>query len=454
MGLPKGHSVAKQETRTCLASIPDVTPQSGVTRQPASVAQTAVKIPLIPSPIKCGTGSLLKGGISSWTAGNDRRSHRFGFFGAILAILPSLFLASWLPGQDRHPTTAEGFAIPRVGYPFQFPRDHGSHPEFRTEWWYVTAHLRAATGERFGLQSTFFRQAAPRRSASNPQAATIEAPELFRKDHLFLAHMALLDVQTGAYLYQERLNRNGWDAFSHVDRQDMRNGNWSLRSMVLHGSVEGRADWHLTLEPQKPLVIFGADGVSRKGDDRAAASYYLSWTRLAVKGSLRIAGNRHEVSGSAWLDHEISSSQLAPDQVGWDWASLQLNDGREIMVYRMRKQNGSIDRHSTLAWVDRGGNVRHFGPSEFDWLVDRTWRSNLNGAVYPTRVTIRTEDPDDGAEVVFRLMPLAEAQEIGGEIGGIAYWEGACEVVDENNRPVGMAFLELTGYAGSLQGRF
>lgn len=334
-------------------------------------------------------------------------------------------------------TTADGFAIPQKGRVFVFPRDHGSHSEFRTEWWYVTGHLDAEGGRRFGFQVTFFRQA--RREDG-------------KSLHLHLAHAALLDAQTGRFVHEERLNREGWDAVSAETTLAVRNGNWSLRldeatqHLNIAATVKGEVLLRLELEAVKPLVVFGKDGVSRKGASTEAASHYLTWPRLKTTGTVKLDAEEQAVSGEAWMDHEFSSSQLEAGQVGWDWAALQLKDGREIMVYRMRRQDGTLDEASTLAVVERDGRVRHLASDAFAWEVLGTWKSPRNGAEYPIRVRIRFEGES------FELKPLAEDQEQDGGITRLPYWEGACDVLDSRGQVAGRAFLELAGYAGDLAG--
>lgn len=329
-------------------------------------------------------------------------------------------------------TTPDGFALPQPGRVFQFPRDHGSHPEFRTEWWYVTGHLNAPNGQRFGFQVTFFRQAAT--AAGEP---------------LFLAHCALLDVGGQKFLHEERLNREGWDAASSTTALDVRNGNWSLRmngdQLELAATIRADAQLTLTLRPGKPLVVFGTEGVSRKGTSPAAASHYLTWPRLEASGRLRVAGQTHDVTGQAWMDHEFSSSQLDEGQVGWDWASLQLNDGTEVMVYRMRRADGSSDPAGTsLAWIDKQGGVRQIGAGDFRWTATRRWTSPRTKADYPIGARIEAEGR------TFELRPLRGDQELGSEVSGLPYWEGACDVLDAHGQVIGRAFLELAGYAGNL----
>ena len=372
-------------------------------------------------------------------------------------------------------TTAEGYAVPQPGRRFEFPSDHGAHPEFKLEWWYVTGHLVAAGERRFGFQATFFRRAGPldRAGTNTMSAANITnivattgaaadgSSPFFRSDEVHLAHMAVLDVRTGKFVFQERLNRRGWDADATTNGLHAWNGNWSLRmtnattqGMELVGSVRAEAAFHLALTPEKPLVVFGENGVSRKGVSPTAASHYLTFTRLKTAGTLRLGTETFAVQGRSWMDHEISSSQLDPGQAGWDWACLQLHDGRDLMAYRMRGKDGSTDPFSTLAWVDANGRVTHVGAGQFSWQATGTARHPRSGVSYPNRVKLVTTDPGTGAVVELHLEPLAPHQELDGGLSGIPYWEGACRVLDGQRREVGAAFLELTGYAGALGGRF
>lgn len=362
-------------------------------------------------------------------------------------------------------TTAEGFAVPQPGHRFTFPRDHGNHPDFKIEWWYVTGHLYADAGRRFGFQATFFRSAAPRGGAED--SAT------FGSGHIFLAHMALLDAQTGKFLHQEKLNRAGWDAAASPATLDVRNGPWSLRladpadtssapRLLLTGSIRAEAAFTLTLTPAKPLVIFGEDGVSRKGADPTAASYYLTFSRLRADGELTLFANSNasalaasdspaeklRVTGEAWMDHEISSSQLSGGQVGWDWLSVHFADGRELMLYQLRRVDGTADPASTLTWVDAAGKTQR-APFTLE-VLDR-WKSPATGAAYPSRLRLTTTDPLTHAAVQLDIEPLAKNQELTGALGGIPYWEGACRIRDDSGRELGSGFLELTGYAKAVQ---
>lgn len=364
-------------------------------------------------------------------------------FAALVGVAATL-AAAQTPATPR--TTAEGFAVPQPGHVFTFPRDHGSHPEFKIEWWYLTGHLFAADGRRFGFQATFFRQAAPDRS-----------------QHLHLAHMALIDVQTKRFLHQERLNRTGWDANTAEATLDLHNGPWSLRltdpateRLQLEGGIHADARFSFTLTPAKPLVVFGENSVSRKGAAPTAASYYLTFSRLNLTGQLqlgsatdpRAAPETLAVTGQAWMDHEISSSQLDTDQVGWDWVSVQLKDGREFMLYRLRRRDGSADPASTLQWVNANGRPTK---APYTWTVDTQWKSPHTTSVYPSRVRLATTPPGEPAEQVYTLEPLAADQELPGKLGGVPYWEGACRVLDARGNEVGSAYMELTGYAKDLK---
>ena len=364
------------------------------------------------------------------------------------------------------PFTPDGFRVPQPNPTFAFPRDHGSHPDYKIEWWYLTGHLFTAEkpARRFGFQATFFRSAAPRDIAARP------APAAFGHEQLYLAHMALIDVSTGRFLHQERLNRAGWDASASTETLDVRNGDWSLRlapsadssstpspapeTLLLAGGIRADARFTLKFTPAKPLVHFGANGYSRKGSSPTAASYYLTFPRLAVSGSLTLPPSSSSpsapmptplaVTGQAWMDHEYSSSQLDDSQVGWDWLSAQLNDGRELMFYALRRRDGSLDPASTLTWIDREGRAT---TAPYRWEPLATWRSPRTGTVYPQRIRLTTTDPATNTPFTLIVEPFAPDQELGGSLGGVTYWEGACRVLSaDSSAELGSAYLELTGY--------
>jgi len=348
--------------------------------------------------------------------------------------------------------TEEGFRVPVAGAALEFPRAHASHPDFKIEWWYLTGHLQGAGGERFGYQATFFRNAAPLADRAT------EENTHFGDSQFYMAHAAVTDIGGKTFHHQERINRNGWDADASTAALDVRNGNWTLRmpdpateTMELAFSIRGDVRATLRLVPRKPLVRFGEDGVSRKGAHPHATSYYLSFTRLETTGTIRLGGRDLQVTGESWMDHEIASRQLSGDLEGWDWTAIQLDDGRELKAYILRRPDGTADPFSRAIWIDRDGGVESTGPAGFSWDRDRWWRSPQTGTRYPVGPVITTTDPQTGAAVRLRLRPHLDEQEF---IGAISYWEGACEVLDDaTGRPVGRAYLELAGYAAALGDR-
>ena len=365
-----------------------------------------------------------------------------------IILLATTALAALPPLPDPFPaTTPEGYALPQPGHVFAFPRDHGSHPDFRIEWWYLTGHLQVDRADRFGLQATFFR------SAGAPPAERIDAPDTaFGFDQLHLAHMAIVDLKTGEFLHQEKLHRAGWDAGATIGHLDVRQGNWSLRMTApdvieLRGGVGAEVSFSLTLSAAKPLVVFGENSLSRKGAEASAASYYLTYPRLNATGTVTQRNQTLAVTGDAWMDHEISSSQLGRGQVGWDWVSIQFTDARELMLYRLRLADGGSDPASKLTWIAPDGTLT---TAPFTWRVLSTWTSPHTGATYPAEVEIETTDPATSQTVTLRVTPRVADQELPGTLGGIAYWEGACLIHDETGKLLGRAYMELTGYTEAL----
>ena len=379
-----------------------------------------------------------------------------------------LFLAIARPGlwaAELPSSVRPEFALPQPGRIFQFPADHGSHPEFKIEWWYITGHLTSEGDQTHGFQATFFRRASDVRPSPHPagtNASTVSpSTPNFATDEFFLAHMAWLDVSTKTFRHEERLNRRGWDAQAATNRLDVRNGNWSLKDLgpdsqgqpklELRGGIQADLFWRMSLTPQKPLVVFGTNGVSRKAREPSAASHYLTFPRLAVTGELRRGSQTERIEGEAWMDHELSSSQLGEGQVGWDWTSIHFFDGRELMAYRMRRDDGTTDAFSTLAWIGKDGRVSQWGPDRFTWRGEGQWKSPRSGGTYPAAVLLTVPEPDGRPGPTLRIEPLCADQELSGGIAGVPYWEGACRVLDAQGKEVGRAFVEMTGYAGHLR---
>jgi predicted secreted hydrolase len=350
--------------------------------------------------------------------------------------------------------TQEGFRVPQPYQTLVFPRDHGSHPDFKIEWWYLTGHLQADSERAFGFQVTFFRFAGP------IDKVYPDSP-YFGQSHIHSTQVALTDIETGEFYFDERLDRNGWDAFASEEGLDLKHGPWTMKmidesteTIDVRFHIRDKAALNLQMSPTKPKVIFGPDGTSRKGSDPAARSYYITFTRMAVFGDLKIDGETLDISGEAWIDHEISSQQLSENLEGWDWTAIQLNDGREIKAYLLRQTDGTPSEFSQLIWIDESGNTvyQNYGNSGFTWTKQAYWESPVTGTAYPTTVTLNTPDPKTGLMRQLTLNPTVPDQELTGDLNGTNYWEGACRVTNDAGETVGRAYLELAGYDESLSG--
>ncbi|MCG8461064.1 MAG: hypothetical protein MI919_32675 [Holophagales bacterium] len=352
----------------------------------------------------------------------------------------------------------EGFARADGPRTFRFPADHGPHPDFQTEWWYLTGHLEGAAGERFGFQWTLFRRALAARMEIRPSA--------WARRQLYLAHFTLSDLGARRFHSFERLSRQGPGlAGARAEPFRVWIEDWSLESTLPEpsGTAAGPEDpgraamgifplrlrsaagdvaLDLELRPRKPAVFQGQAGYSRKNSLPGGASYYYSFTRLGVRGEARVEDRRAQVEGEAWLDREWSTSVLAPEQVGWDWFSLQLDDGRDLMVYGLRRSDGAEDPYSSGTLVSVEGEARRLGKDDFDIEVLGRWRSPRSNAPYPSRWRIRV--PEHGLEL--EVMPELDDQELD---VSFRYWEGAVGVRGKSHgRPIaGRGYVELVGYA-------
>ncbi|MEX2578717.1 MAG: lipocalin-like domain-containing protein [Verrucomicrobiales bacterium] len=335
--------------------------------------------------------------------------------------------------------------VPRSDYRLSFPSDHGSHPDFKIEWWYLTGHLFSGD-RRFGFQATFFRL--------GQKPVPVAEDVFFGDSQIYMAHMGLSDPETGTFHHESRLNRGGWDAGAAIGGLDLSNGNWSLsgdeESMRLEGSIRSDAAFSLALKPRKSHVVFGEGGVSRKGPEGTAASYYITFPRLSAEGDVTLEGETFTVEGEAWMDHEISSSQLDRNQVGWDWVCMQLFDGREVMAYILREKDGTPSQYSQFVWVGTDGERTPLAYDDFEWIPDGQWKSPETGAVYPISPIVATTDPATAEPLRLKIVPVMANQEVVAGPGGVSYWEGACDVEDAKGEKLGRAYLELTGYADDL----
>lgn len=364
-----------------------------------------------------------------------------GFFNALAAewIQPPL-------------TTESGYLVPQPDYVPRFPRDHGAHPGYAIEWWYWVGHLEAVDGSReFGFQSTVFRVEG---DAKMIQPKMQQMP--FGTQQLFMAHVALSDIDAAKHVHAERILREGWQARASTDTLDLEVGpivaHWNTSEGCMEKKValpEGRL-LEIKLKPLKPLVKFGERGISRKGDDPTAVSWYWTYPRLEITGVLIEGDQRTEVHGIGWMDHEISSSQLSDNMVGWDWTAIQLDDGTELKVYRLRTEEGESDRWSPICWIGLNGETQRAYAKDFQWQTGKVWESDRTGNRYPNEVTISAIHPSTGKKMIYRLKPRSDSQEFIGNQSGNAYWEGACEVFDGGGKRIGKAYMELVGYGGSM----
>ena len=324
---------------------------------------------------------------------------------------------------------------------FVFPGDHGPHPGFRNEWWYVTGNLDGDGGERFGFELTIFR------FALTPELPAAESN--WRSNQVYIAHFAVTDAGRERFYAAERYSRGAlglagasadpfrvWiDDWRMAAEERGQPERWRLRASDPEFALD------IALTAAKPPVLNGVDGLSQKSAEPGNASYYYSITRWLTDGTLRLGGDEFRVSGLSWLDREWSSSALAADQLGWDWFALQLSDGSELMFYNLRKLDGSQDEQSAGTWIDADGTSRHIDRDEIDIAVTDTWDSPEGGR-YPSAWTLRF--PDQGLSLDIR--PVMADQEL---FTTVRYWEGAVDVQGERQglRIEGRGYVELTGYA-------
>jgi predicted secreted hydrolase len=323
-------------------------------------------------------------------------------------------------------------AVP--GYHYQFPRDHFAHADFQTEWWYYTGNLRARDGHRYGFELVFFRQGkddAPRDNAT-----------AWRVDDLYLAHLALTDIDGKRFRYFKRLNRAGPGiAGASFDGGRIWNGNWESRwdkssgRQTLSAVAEGLR-FTLRLAPETPPVIHGENGVSQKSEGAGKASYYVSFPRLRVEGTL----NGAEVGGTAWMDHEWFTQQLDANQQGWDWFSVQLDGGVSLMLFDLRRKDGGIDPFSSGTYIARDGRSTHLKRADFELRPLESWTSPKTGARYPVRWRVSVPSLKIQLECVAAI-PNQEL--VSEDDAGPTYWEGA---VTYSGSATGVGYLEMTGY--------
>jgi predicted secreted hydrolase len=364
-------------------------------------------------------------------------------------------------GEEEHLELGPGpdvsrFARATQARPFVLPKDHGPHLEYQTEWWYYTGNLTSADGRRFGFQFTFFRRGFS--PGPPPEGGGLSAR------HVYFAHFAITDVAARRHAAAERFSRGAGGLAGATGEpfavwlEDWRaaSTNWYGHTVrVVANDAEAGLWLDLELRATKPLVAHGDRGLSRKSDEPGNASYYVGYTRMAARGRVGTPSRLEEsagpavvdVAGEAWFDHEWSTSALGPGAVGWDWFSLQLDDGRELMHFQIRRADGSIEPASGGTLVGRDGRTRRLAREDVAIVILDHWTSPESGARYPSRWRLRV--PSAGLDLV--VEPWLEDQEMR---TSFVYWEGAVRVSGTSGgRPAsGRGFIELTGYARSMRG--
>ena len=338
------------------------------------------------------------------------------------------------------------YRVALPGYRYEFPRDFFAHPEFQTEWWYTTGNVKSPDGRTFGFELTFFRQAVSRDELKRGAWDVRD---------IYLAHLALSDLDGGRFYHSERVNRRG-PGIAGVDPSNGKvwNGNWFAawkNDGTQHLTAQNdEFQFEFTLKPEKAPVIHGENGVSQKAEGAGRASYYFSQTRLATTGTIVLQGKQFAVSGLSWMDHEFFTHQLGADQAGWDWFSIQLEDKTELMLFILRHKDGSVDPFSAGTYVDVSGKSVHLRATDFSLQSQgSTWKSPATGATYPIQWSVSV--PKLGLALGAKTK-LAQQEITGNTKVTPSYWEGAMDFSGTRGKTTinGVGYLEMTGYDHAL----
>ncbi len=379
---------------------------------------------------------MILAGIGLWLAFSDGNEQ----------IEASVSVAEAMGGGDQ-----EGYLRATGPREFVFPDDHGPHPGFKTEWWYYTGNLFTEKGRQFGYQFTIFR------NQLNPpegDADSLAFGEGWTTNQLYLGHFAISDVQAENHVFEERYSRGAaglagaqtdpyriWVEDWEIKRTDINNSSDKSFPVQISATMEGGSSIDLSVVPAKPLVLQGEQGYDRKGESEGNASYYLSFTRMETKGSITINGNRFEVSGSSWMDHEWSTSALGEGQEGWDWFSLQLSNGYDLMYYQLRNKDGSVSKFTTGSLISPEGEKTIINQNDVQIEVLDRWESPHSNSVYPS--SWKMEIPK--AELSLEMQTHFPDQEMN---VSVRYYEGTLLIsgVMNGEEIAGNGFIEMTGY--------
>lgn len=358
-------------------------------------------------------------------------------------LLPLAFLALYASAAHAEVSPFKDAVPGRVAV---FPQDHGKHPDFRTEWWYFTGNL-VSERNNWGFQLTFFRRSLLKEPAPRESVWAVR--------DLYPAHFALSDIGNRRFFHTDVISREGPGlAGASPDDLNVWVKDWSARRAGDRIRVKARKAGYaveLDLFSEKPPVLHGDRGYSRKGDLEGQASYYYSLTRLKATGKITFDGKVHSVTGNAWMDHEFGSDILLPDQAGWDWFSLQLDDGTELMLFHMRKKTGTAERPFGT-FVTKEGKPVDLAGTEMNITPQSKWTSPHTKAVYPSGWKIEIPNRNIRLDVA----PALEDQELSAARStAVTYWEGSVTVkgLSDGHQVRGRGYVELTGYAHSMGGR-
>lgn len=397
-----------------------------------------------------GSGIRFVSPLAAWPwrpdhASRDRSAHFASMKTWVICLFFFVLASSGVLAAEKPPTTlpSAGFLRALAPREWSFPRDHGRHDGFKTEWWYFTGNMRDQTGRRFGYQLTFFRTAYAATATTRASA--------WGMNELYFAHAAITDVSGKVFSFKDGLQR-GMAGLAMASDQtlDVSVLDWTAKlkeeKIHLQAREKGFAIDLTCAIPGAP-ILQGKGGLNAKGDQPGQASYYYSMTRLPTHGTLETSGQKFTVDGISWMDHEFSSNALEANQTGWDWISLSLADGSDLMIYRMRDKKGGTDYLSGTE-ISREGKPRYLVEGEIQFEGSKPWKSPVSGGSYPQEWRVQLKGHD--AMIVKSVMP---GQELTTQHStNVNYFEGAVDVFDMRGKSVGEGYLEMTDYTKSIGG--
>jgi predicted secreted hydrolase len=372
----------------------------------------------------------------------------------LLLPLPAQAAGDRLTWLDAPPAASSGFRQALAPQPWQFPRDFGPHEDYQTEWWYYTGNLETEAGRSFGFQLTFFRQALATSESTVAQRSEQSQPtarSAWRGNQIYSAHFTLSDIAEQRFYPFERFSRGRVGlAGAAADPYHVWLEDWSATEtapgQVRLQATNGAVGVDLTVSQSLPPILQGDRGWSVKGPEPGNASYYYSLVQQPTRGTVTLQGKSYSVTGLTWKDHEYSTSALSPGTVGWDWFSIQLQDGAALMLYALRHEDGSLEAASAGTYIAADGTTQPLSTADWQMKVLKTWKSPASGAVYPAQWSIALPKLD----LTLQAQPLMPNQELNTTTA--TYWEGAVQFTGtQSNRPIaGQGYVELTGYADRL----